>query len=309
MQPLPYHVVHYSKEDPRTTTGGVQTFARSLELTFERVSYMTPRDRDVALVRAERLPVICDNQCVLDWPLDIPVIGFQHGVGAVKFSVTHSWNHWRLKRRQARAARRPRVLWVACAQWIAATFERLHGSGAAHVIYHPIDVERFDGTLDNQGSRLVLHDARLKHKGRDLLPALQRAFPDWRFEGLNCAPADVPDRMREAAAFVHLSRYEGNSIVCNEAMAMDLPCLFTQVGLMQDADRPQDVWLIDPDLAYQDPDALLAETGRFLDSLAERTYHPRAWTLAHATRAQSLTAWARVMDDFRARFPDFAGRP
>ena len=306
MQPLPYHVVHYSKEDPRTTTGGVQTFARSLELTFERVSYMTPQDRDEARVRAEGLPVICDNQTALDWPAAIPVIGFQHGVGAVKFSVTHSFNHWRLRRRQARAARRPNVLWVACAQWIAETFERLHGSGAAHVVYHPVDVERFDGRLENVGSRLVLHDARLEHKGRDLIPVLQQAFPDWRFEGLDCAPAEVPDRMRKAAAFVHLSRYEGNSIVCNEAMAMDLPCLFTRVGLMQDADRPQDVWLIEPEQAYGDPSALTAETGRFLDSLQTRTYHPRAWSLTHATRTQALAAWARVMDDFHTRFPDFA---
>ena len=44
----------------------------------------------------------------------------------------------------------------------------------------------------------------------------------------------MPDRFRQGAAFLHLSRYEGNSIVCNEAMAMDLPCLFTRVGLMRD---------------------------------------------------------------------------
>lgn len=298
MEKLPYHIVHYSQDDPRTTTGGVQTFARSLELTFEEVSYMTPRQRDVERVRSGRLPVVCDNQTVLDWPTEVPVIGFQHGVGAVKFAATRSLSHLRLARRQRRAARRPNTLWVACAQWIAETFDRLHGNGARHVIYHPVDVERFDGRLENEGSRLVLHDARLEHKGRNLVPILQRAFPQWRFEGLDCAPAEVPDRMRTARAFIHLSRYEGNSIVCNEAMAMNLPCLFTRVGLMQDRDRPQDVALIEPEVAYGDPQGLVAEVGRFLDSLGERRYEPRRWTLAHATRAQSLRSWQAVMRDF-----------
>ncbi len=302
MERLPYHIVHYSEEDPLTTTGGVQTFARSLELIFEAVAYMTPDSQDVERVRAERLPVICDNHYVLDWPEAIPVIGFQHGVGAVKHGVTHSLSHWRLKRKQRRAARRPNTLWVACAQWIAVTFERLYGNGADHVIYHPIDIEHFDGRLENDGSCLILHDARLEHKGRDLIPILQDAFPDWRFEGLDCAPADVPDRMRAARAFVHLSRYEGNSIVCNEAMAMNLPCLFTRVGLMQDAGRPQDVVLIEPNEAYGDPARLVAETRRFLDSLDTRMYAPRAWTLEHATREQSRRGWEVVMDDFHRRF-------
>ncbi|MEM9998402.1 MAG: glycosyltransferase [Bacteroidota bacterium] len=296
---LPHHVVHYSEEDPATTTGGVQTFARSLALLFEEVSFMTPATRDEEIVRAGRLPVICDNHFVADWSADIPVIGFQHGVGAVKFEATRSLSHWRLQRRQRRAAKRPGTLWVACAQWIAATFERLYGNGASHVIYHSIDVERFDGRLRNAGSRLLLHDARLKHKGRDLMPVLARAFPAWTFEPLACAPADVPDRMRGARAFIHLSRYEGNSIVCNEAMAMNLPCLFTQVGLMQDADRPTEVVLVDPDRAFSDPDWLVAQTGHFLDMLDSEALTPRDWVLTQATRAQSIARWSAVMNDFQ----------
>jgi glycosyltransferase involved in cell wall biosynthesis len=300
MSRLPFEIIHYSEEDPATMTGGVQTFARSLELIFERVSYMTPATLDTA--RASEAVVICDNHYVRDWPAAIPVIGFQHGVGAEKFAATRSFSHWRLGQKQRRAARRPYTLWVACAQWIAEAFGRLYGNGADHVIYHPIDIERFDGRLENEESRLILHDARLEHKGRDLLPILEKAFPEWDFEGLNCAPTDVPDRMRAARAFIHLSRYEGNSIVCNEALAMDLPCLFTRVGLMRDADRPQDLHLLDPVAAYTDPDALVAETRRFLDSLSERTYHPREWTLAHATHAQSRQGWAGVMEDFHRRF-------
>lgn len=302
MDKLPFHVIHYSEEDPATTTGGVQTFARTLRLIFEDVTFMTPALQDVDRVRREGLPVICDNQYVLDWPEDLPVIGFQHGVGAVKFKATWSLSHWWLSQRQRRAAGRRNTLWVACAQWIAATFEQRHGNGADHVIYHPIDVERFDGRLKNEDSRLILHDARLKHKGRDLIPPLARAFPSWQFEPLDCAPSEVPDRMRSARAFLHLSRYEGNSIVCNEAMAMNLPCFFTRVGLMQDRDAPQDVYLIDPDTAYNAPSQLKDAVESFLASLSNRTYAPRRWVLNHATRVQSRQRWSAAMQDFRQRF-------
>ena len=67
-------------------------------------------------------------------------------------------------------------------------------------------------------------------RAEDSYSGLARAFPAWRFEPLACAPSEVADRMRKAAAFLHLSRYEGNSMVCAEAMAMNLPCLFTAWG-------------------------------------------------------------------------------
>jgi len=57
--------------------------------------------------------------------------------------------------------------------------------------------------------------------------------------------------MRKARAFIHLSSYEGNSIVCNEAMAMNLPCMFTDVGLMRDSGRPQDVRVSPPNVLFR----------------------------------------------------------
>lgn len=296
---LPTTVIHYSRHDPRYVTGGVERFARTLELIFERVEYLTPgdrRDRRAALDR--RVPIICDNQRVLDWPEDHPVIGFQHGVGAVKFQATRSFSHWLLARAQARAARRTRTLWVACAQWVAAAFKRLHGTEVNHVVYYTTDCGRFDGRLENRGSRLVLHDARTPHKGRALIPLLQEALPAWTFEPLGCPPEAVPDRMRRARAFIHLSRYEGNSLVCNEAMAMNLPCLFTRVGLMTDLEAPTDVSLMDVSEAYGVPAHLIARVGTFLRTLDERTFNPRAWVLAHSSPDVGLAAWSRVLAAF-----------
>jgi glycosyltransferase involved in cell wall biosynthesis len=298
MDKLPFTVVHYGDKDPRSTTGGVETFARDLALSFQQVEFMTPRDHDFDRVRQERIPVICDNQRARDWPKDIPVIGFQHGFAMEKAWVTKSPGHLVMATGQWLASRRPNTLWVACAEWIAKAFSRSFGTSTEEVIYHPIDVERFDGDLDNDGSRLILHDARTRHKGKHLLPRLQDAYPDWTFEPLACKPKEVPDRMRKAAAFIHLSAYEGNSIVCNEAMAMNLPCMFTDVGLMRDSGRPRDIHVISAKRTFSDARYLHDELGVFLRSLDTESYTPRRWTLANATAEVALERWARAMDAF-----------
>jgi len=302
MSKLPLHVVHYGDEDPRNHVGGVETFARGLVDLFREVTFMTPGNRDVRLVVENRLPVICDYQRVTDWPEAVPVIGFQHGVGSIKFGVTKSYHHWRLARAQRRAARRPNTLWVACAEWISEAHGGLYGNRAAHVIYHPIDVSRFDGLLDNRDSSLVLHDARTIHKGSRQIAQLVEALPEWRFEGLDCPPEAVPDRMRKAAAFIHLSKYEGNSIVCNEAMAMNLPCLFTRVGLMQDRGGPDDVVVVDPKIVFGSGEGLVREVREFLASLEVRRFHPRKWILEHATPQHAISGWDQVLTTFQRDF-------
>jgi hypothetical protein len=297
-------VVHYALHDPRGFRGGVETFARRLALVFREVLYMTPATRDEELVRARRLPVICDNHFVLDWPEDIPVIGFQHGVGFVKaFAVPSSFN-LNLAVRQARAARRKNTIWVACARWVSDTFARLHGNAATKVLYYPVDLDEFDGRLDNQGSRLVLHDGRTPHKGSRLYPRLARAFPQFSFESLDCSPELVPARMRRAAAFLHLSRYEGNSVVCNEAMAMNLPCLFTRVGLFRE-DPDADVAVIPVTLAFGARSrfrrqALVRRVGSFLESLETRSYEPRRWVERNAALPAFRDGWSDALSRFDA---------
>jgi hypothetical protein len=298
---LPLSVIHYSREDPRASIGGVQSFARNLERLFAEVRFLTPRSRNRRAALQSRVPIICDNQLVLDWPPEHPVIGFQHGVAAVKYQATGSLGHWRLARAQRRAASRPNTLWVACARWIAETFAQLHGTSAAQVIYHPVDTARFDGRPGDRESRLVLHDARTRNKGRHLIARLRTALPQWRIEPLDCPPEAVPERMQQARAFLHLSRYEGNSLVCCEAMAMDLPCCFSRVGLLRDPGGPTEVWSLDPALLRGRQPGLLEEVRSFLGSLDQRSYHPRPWILGHATLELAESGWRAVLGDFQAR--------
>lgn len=304
LKKLPIKVAHYGRFDPRVRTGGVETFARNLQIVFEEVEFLTPENQNLDSIIAARTPVICDNQMVSDWPDAFPVIGFQHGVAAVKSSRTKSWTDRKLAKAQAKAAQRSNTYWVACARWIGRTFGELHGNAADKVVYHQVDIEKFDGRLANGSSKLVLHDGRSEHKGKKLFAHLVKKLPEWRFETLNCKPAEVPDRMREAAAFLHLSRYEGNSIVCNEAMAMNLPCLFTKVGLMNDGE-PLDVSIVERDDVYGKKDRLVETVSNFLNGLSERTYTPRDWTMQNATPEAHVGAWRDVMMEFGERF-DFS---
>lgn len=303
MEKIPGTIVHYGRFNPAHRTGGVEAFATSLKLAFEDVQYLDsandgPGSPAMQRVVAHRLPVVCDNHLVTNWPDGYPVVGFQHGVAAEKKFVTRSWTDWSLARKQARAARRKSTVWVACARWISDEFARRHGNRAQHVIYHTADTNRFDGKLANRGSTLILHDGRSRHKGRDLYPILQAALPEWRFEPLSCPTAQVPDRMRAARAFMHLSRYEGNSIVCNEAMAMGLPCLFTRVGLMRDG-QPLDVSTVEARQAYGRP-ADLVDCGRsFLDGLNGSSYSPRDWIMQHTSQRAFVQGWADVMASWR----------
>lgn len=299
MPTLPIAIAHYGRNDPTTHVGGVETFARNLRLIFDEVTLLHPKSPQLREWAERGVPIVCDNQTVTDWPDHVPVIGFQHGVAAVKKGHTRSFTDGRLARGQAKAARRPNTVWVACARWIADTFQRLHGNGASHVVYHQVDLDRFDGERRDVDPRLVLHDARSEHKGKALVEHLQARFPEWRLEPLACTPEQVPDRMRRARAFLHLSRYEGNSIVCNEAMAMDLPCLFTRVGLMQDEDGPPDVEVIDMDRAFSDREWLSERFADFVGSLDQVERNPRRWVLEHAHLDVARASWQQVIDDWR----------
>jgi hypothetical protein len=296
---LAMRVIHHARLDPRGRVGGVHSFALGLRQVFTDVEFTTPSTPSLEKLATPETLVICDNHSVTDWPRGYPVVGFRHGVAAEKVRLTRNWTDTKLALGQWRAAHRKGVIWVACAGWIADASQRFYGSRTDHVVYHPIDTERFDGRLDNVGSRLILHDARGAHKGQHLIPVLQKTFPDWHFEGLNCTPSEVPERMRTAAGFIHLSRYEGNSIVCCEAMAMNLPCLFTNVGLMRDPALNLDVSIIDATRSFSDSAYLIASVSSFLHEISTGTRQPRNWILENATLTQVRHRWRAIADEWQ----------
>ena len=308
MSKIPLTVVHYARFDPLRRPGGVSAFARNLRLIFEEVVFMHRKTLDAAYVEKNRLPVICDFHTVQDWPERIPLIAFLHGLASVKWQVTHSLTDFRLARAQSRAVRRNDVVWAACAKWISRQAKTLYGLDVRHVIYHPVDMDQFDGRLTGENPRLILHDARTNHKGRRLVKHLASNFSDWTFEPLRCRPEHVPERLASARAFIHLSRYEGNSLVANEAMAMNLPCLFTDVGLFRDEDGPTEVYRVETEKVFRDRTVLEREFAAFAASLDVRIYNPRIWMLRQATPEKSREGWRKVMAEFQ-RLSGWEGRP
>jgi hypothetical protein len=305
---IPVRVVHHSRQDPNGKPGGVEAFACRLREIFEQVEMTWTGHPDIRALARDRAIVICDNDTALDWPRDMPIIAFQHGVAWQKVRVTSTVTDARLALRQWRAASRDNTIWVACAHWIAEAFAPLHPGAPQHVIYHHIDTRAFDGRLQNTGSRLVLHDARTPHKGARLMEHIERALPAWRFESLSCPPDAVADRLRTAAAFVHLSRYEGNSIMCLEAMAMDLPIIMTDVGLARDAIAGHvqlDVGLVPTANAFSEPEFAAREVGRLLEVMQSHPPSPRHFVRNHASVPIAREKWRRVLADYASR----TGRP
>jgi hypothetical protein len=83
-------------------------------------------------------------------------------------------------------------------------------------------------------------------------------------------------------------------------MAMNLPCLFTRVGLVND-DEDLDVAIVESEDVYGRRDHMVETVKTFLDGLATHTYEPRRWTLANATPQAHVAAWRTVMTDFAQR--------
>jgi hypothetical protein len=98
---------------------------------------------------------------------------------------------------------------------------------------------------------------------------------------------------------MHLSRYEGYGIVCNESMAMNLPCLFARVGLMLDS-PDCDVEVVPVPKVFSGGRQLTVLVKAFLDSLDRRRFQPRDWVTANASIQEGRRRWAAVMDEFHA---------
>jgi hypothetical protein len=81
-------------------------------------------------------------------------------------------------------------------------------------------------------------------------------------------------------------------------MAMDLPCLFTKVGLMLDSEHRFGVEQLDPQVAAVGGAPLVDATRRFLQAATEHPLHPRAWVTAHAGLEQAVAGWAAVLSKF-----------
>ena len=90
-------------------------------------------------------------------------------------------------------------------------------------------------------------------------------------------------------------------------MAMNLPCMVTNVGLMKDENRPKEVYLLDLNKTYKsyfgikiiNKMELINQTGLFIKSLNNNHYNPRKWVLENAVASISNKKWEKTILDFQ----------
>ena len=177
--------------------------------------------------------VISNADLGLDWASN--KICFFHGLWKqlhVNLGITSGTE----EERQRQAAQRKDVYLVAASNSVASQLECWYqvSKNKIRVISHGIPLDVWRPALSNPKSirPRILHVATDIVKAREIIPVLQRILPDFDFVlvyrriGL---PA-TPELYQRGDIFLHLSRYEGNSYACMEALACGLPSVLTDVG-------------------------------------------------------------------------------
>jgi len=307
------HHCRYSVHHPQK--GGVENFGLNLKNIFKKVHFTLPGDITpdlVRLVQAKNIPIICDYHSVLDWPEEVKTIGFQHGCAQLRGEITGETMLKEIGREQVVASKRRNAVWVADSQWVSDMCEKYYGRSAEYIIYHAVSDDFFRNSRTHQRVPVtkVFHDARLAHKGRDIIPVLQEAFPKISFIQLQCKHSKIIDVLKDCDVFMHLSKYEGNSIMCNEVMALNIPLVTTDVGLFHEDLGVEEIRIVPVGGCFgENKDRLIEIFGQYVSALNNRKIGVEKinqWHQSHATNAHNEILWRQVVEE---NFPVISRSP
>jgi hypothetical protein len=215
---------------------GVPRFDWELRRVFPRMVSETPRRRVrawlhwLALRHPDTIVVTGSEQSVLV-PRRLRTIVVHHGCAQTHFDRDPDWRGpepQRLCVAQRKMYRRENRWYVALARWCAEQFSHHYRVPPAQVI--PSWVEPIERRRQMSSRPIVLGDFRNFNKGRDTVPRLSRALPEWEFRTLSCTYQTRKEAYAAADAYLCLSLSEGGSFAVSDAESARLPLVTTDVG-------------------------------------------------------------------------------
>ena len=215
---------------------GVPRFDRELRRIFPTLVSLNTRFpsrlrlKMLAKTRPDSI-VITGNETSLLVPDSLRTIVVHHGCAQTHLERDPTW-----RRRgsegmcQAQAAmyERPNRWYVATALWTAQEFSRHYRVPEAPVI--PSWVEPIPREAGSPPRPVILGDWRDHNKGRDVIPKLAEACPEFEFRPLVCTYNTRAEAYGAADAYLCLSLSEGGAFSVADAEAAALPLVTTDVG-------------------------------------------------------------------------------
>jgi len=233
------NVVLASKVDLAKGTGVAQYWARMLKgLAARGISVKSVPLGEIGRHATSQDIVIVDNHDCRAVPADIACISVQHGCAGEHFARCPDWSGGAdMAAAQREAAKRPRTLFVGCSEWAAHYGMKHAGAVAGRIIYGAVDTHTFHPS-ERQRKRdaavpIVMHHCADANKGSGIVDKVAAALKDeFAVRRLNAPPASVPAAMQGADIWLCLSASEGLPTVVQEAMAVDLVVVSTNVGVL-----------------------------------------------------------------------------
>ena len=220
-------------------TGVAQYWARMLNgLATRGVSVKSVPLAEIARHATSQDIVIVDNHDCLVVPSAVACIAVQHGCAGAHFARCPEWpGGAEMAAAQREAAKRPRTMMVGCSEWAAHFGLEFTGAMAGRIIYGAVDLNAFHPS-ERQRRRdasvpVALHHCADSNKGSGIIDRVAAALKgEFEFRRLNVPPASVPAAMQGADIWLCLSAAEGLPTVVQEAMAVNLVVVGTDVGVL-----------------------------------------------------------------------------
>ena len=230
------------------------------------------------------------------------VISCNHGCWAEfsKRNDTHRFDN-EIRKQQEMWQKRANYI-VSMSNTSAHYLQLHHGVKANKIILNGIDLNEFiSKEIDiTKQKPIVIHAAADKvNKGGDFIKELQSKCTDFDFQYLDAKNLkETSEKYRRGDLFLHLSKYEGDSIAIKEAASSGLPMLVTDVGIFE-KDTKECPGIIIPWQESRNLELVIQKLHELWNMVKNKQLkmQPRAWAEKYADYERFAKEWREFLNE------------